>query len=79
MHEKSAKDLASWVLSDNLLEASIGIAALNSLLEFNEETATQENAVEIITRESQGKNLTIIGHFPFIDRIKAYYEKLLGD
>jgi len=70
LHEKSAQELASWVLSDNLLEASIGIAALNSLLELNEETATQENAVEIITRESQGKNLTIVGHFPFIDRIK---------
>jgi len=70
LHEKSAQELASWVLSDNLLEASIGIAALNSLLELNEETATQENAVEIITRESQSKNLTIVGHFPFIDRIK---------
>ena len=36
LHEKSAQDLASWVLSDNLLEASIGIAALNSLIDFNE-------------------------------------------
>lgn len=62
--------MASWVLSDNLLEASIGIATLNSLLEFNEETAIQVNAVEIITQESQGKNLAIIGHFPFVDRIK---------
>jgi uncharacterized protein (DUF4213/DUF364 family) len=70
LQEKSAQELASWVLSDNLLEASIGIATLNSLLELNEETATQVNAVEIITRESQGKNLAIIGHFPFVDRIK---------
>lgn len=71
LHEKSAQELASWVLSDNLLEASIGIAALNSLLYFNEETATQENAVEIIIRESRGKNLAIVGHFPFIDRLKS--------
>ncbi len=71
LHEKSAQELASWVLSDNLLEASIGIAALNSLLVFNEGKATQENAADIITRESQGKNLAIIGHFPFIDRLKT--------
>jgi uncharacterized protein len=70
LHEKSAEELASWVLSDNLLEASIGIAALNSLLELHEESATEINAAEIIARESQGKNLTIIGHFPFVDRIK---------
>jgi uncharacterized protein (DUF4213/DUF364 family) len=70
LQEKSAQELASWVLSDNLLEASIGIAALNSLLELHEETATEINAAEIIALESQGKNLAIIGHFPFVDRIK---------
>ena len=71
LHEKSAQELASWVLSDNLLEASIGIAAINSLIDFNEKKTTQVNAAEIITRESQGKNLAIIGHFPFVDRIKS--------
>ena len=34
------------------------------------EKTTQVNAAEIIIRESQGKNLAIIGHFPFVDRIK---------
>jgi uncharacterized protein len=71
LHEKSAQELASWVLSDNLLEASIGIAALNSLLVFNEGNATQDNAADILARDSQGKNLAIIGHFPFVDRLKT--------
>ncbi len=70
LHEKSAQELASWILSDNLLEASIGIAALNSLLVLDEGKATQDNAAEIIYQESRGKNLAIIGHFPFIDRFK---------
>jgi hypothetical protein len=71
LHEKSAQELASWVLSDNLLEASIGIAALNSLLSFNESDTTQDNAADILARDSQGKNLAIIGHFPFVDRLKT--------
>ena len=76
--KKAPRNLASWVLSDNLLEASIGIAALNSLLVLMKETATQDNAVDIITRESQGKNLAIIGHFPFVDRIKNLLPKIAG-
>jgi len=71
LHEKSAQELARWVLSDNLLEASIGIAALNSLIEVNESQMEQINAAEVIARESKDKNLVIIGHFPFVDRMKT--------
>jgi uncharacterized protein (DUF4213/DUF364 family) len=71
LHLKSAQELAHWVLSDNLLEASIGIAALNSLLEVNESHLEQINAAELIARESKDKNLVVIGHFPFVDRMKS--------
>jgi len=70
LHRKSAQELAHWVLSDNLLEASIGIAALNSLVEVDENKLEQVNAAEVITRESKDKNLCVIGHFPFVNRIK---------
>ncbi len=71
LEEKSAQELASWVLSENLLEASIGIAALNSLLEPDESRLKVLNAAEILGRESQGKNLAIVGHFPFIERLRG--------
>jgi uncharacterized protein (DUF4213/DUF364 family) len=70
LHQKSAQELAHWVLSDNLLEASIGIAALNSLIEVDVNKMEQVNASEVIARECKDRNLAIIGHFPFIDRIK---------
>jgi uncharacterized protein len=70
LHQKSAQELAGWILSDNLLEASIGIAALNSLIEVDESQLTEVNASEIIGRESKDKNLVIVGHFPFVERIK---------
>ena len=70
LHQKSAQELAGWVLSDNLLEASIGMAAVNSLLGVDEERLEEINAAEVITRESKGKNLVVVGHFPFVERIK---------
>jgi uncharacterized protein (DUF4213/DUF364 family) len=71
LHQKSAQDLAQWILSDNLLEASIGIAAINSLLDVDERRMENINAAEIIARESKDKNLVVIGHFPFVERMKS--------
>ena len=71
LHLKSAQELAGWVLSDNLIEASIGIAALNSLLDIDLSQTEQINAGEVIARESKDKNLVIVGHFPFVDRMKT--------
>ncbi len=99
LHKKSAQELARWMLSDNLLEASIGIAAFNSLtpretrgstrrrgvrgnyenyngnlessaVEVDEDQLQEINAAEVIARHSKGKNLVVVGHFPFVERIK---------
>lgn len=70
LHLKSAQELARWILSDNLLEASIGIAAINSILEIDESQIEQINAAEVIARNSREKNLVIVGHFPFVEKIK---------
>jgi uncharacterized protein len=71
LQQKSAQELACWALSKNLLEASIGIAALNSLLSIDENRVKQINAAEVITHESKDKNLVVIGHFPFIEKMKS--------
>lgn len=71
LHEKTAQELAQWVLSDNLLEASIGMAALNSLIDVREDQIQTLNAAEVIAKESQDKNLVVIGHFPFAARMKS--------
>lgn len=70
LHKKSAQELASWVLSDNLLEASIGIAAFNSLTEVDHLQLEQVNAAEVIANKCRNKNLVIVGHFPFVDEMK---------
>ncbi len=69
--DKSAQELAEWVFSDNLLEASIGMAAINSLLEIDEQSIQEINASEVIGRECHDKNLVVIGHFPFVEKMKT--------
>ncbi len=72
LHLKSAQELAGWVLSENTLEAGLGMAAINSLLELDGTRLTEVNAAEVIARESKGKNLVVVGHFPFVKKIQPH-------
>lgn len=67
--DKSAKSLAELSLSDHLLEATIGMASLNSLIEIDESLCSKGNAYDVIAPHSGGKNLVIVGHFPFASKL----------
>lgn len=71
LHQKSARELAEFARSDNRLEASIGVATINSLLEVDDSRAVELNAVEILIEHGRGKNVALIGHFPFIPKLRA--------
>jgi uncharacterized protein (DUF4213/DUF364 family) len=71
LHQKSAQELAQWILSDNLLEASTGMAAVNSLIAVDENKLEQVNASEVIAHEGRGKNVVVVGHFPFVEQMKT--------
>jgi uncharacterized protein (DUF4213/DUF364 family) len=74
--DKTAKDLARMVYSDSLLEAAIGMAAINSLLEVDLDSCTEINAAEVILKKGEGKNVVIIGHFPFLPRVRKKAKNL---
>lgn len=74
--ERSALELAAMARSDNTLEASIGMAAINSLLEVDEEACVELNAEEIIRERGRGKRIAIVGHFPFVPRIRTCAKEL---
>ena len=76
LHCKSAQDLAAYALSGNALEASIGVAAINSLLEVNESNAVQINASEVLMKRGSGKNIALVGHFPFIPKLRGVAKNL---
>jgi uncharacterized protein (DUF4213/DUF364 family) len=68
--EKSALELAEYALSDYAMEASIGMAAINSLIEIDEEKFIEKNASEILMEKGEGKDVAIVGHFPFIPALR---------
>jgi uncharacterized protein (DUF4213/DUF364 family) len=70
LHEKSARELAEYARSDNLLEASIGVAAINSLLAVDETHAVEANAVDVLIEHGRDKNVALVGHFPFIPKLR---------
>ena len=73
---KSARDLARMVYSESILEAAIGMATVNSLLEIDERQCAELNAAELIMEKGEGKNIAIVGHFPFIPRVRKHSKEL---
>jgi uncharacterized protein (DUF4213/DUF364 family) len=70
LHAKTARELVQLIHSDSTVEASIGMATINSLLEVDESTAAEVNAADVLADRGRGKNVALIGHFPFISRLR---------
>jgi uncharacterized protein (DUF4213/DUF364 family) len=64
-------ELAAWLRSGSTLEASIGMAALNALLEVDLASCEEVNAEAVILAHGMDKNVAIVGHFPFVERVRA--------
>jgi uncharacterized protein (DUF4213/DUF364 family) len=68
--EQTGRELAELLRSSNSLEASIGMAALNALLEVDKATCAEINAREVILELGAGRRVAIVGHFPFVSQVQ---------
>ena len=68
--EKTPKDLVQMAYSESILEAAIGMATINSLLEVDPDSCIELNAAELILQKGEGRKVAIVGHFPFIPRVR---------
>ena len=66
-----ALELAQYARSDNVLEASIGMAAINSLIDIDEARCVRENALAVLALKGRGKNIAIVGRFPWIPELRT--------
>lgn len=71
LHEKTAQALAELSRSTNPLEASIGVAAINSLLDVDETQARELNAAHVLAERGRGHGVALVGHFPFIESLRT--------
>ena len=65
-----AKELSAYALSDDLTEAAIGIAAINSLIDIDETKIQVRNGKKSLYERCAGKRVAMIGHFKFAEELK---------
>ena len=70
--DKTPLELAQLAYSQSILEASVGMATINSLLQIDETSCIELNAAELIVEKGKGKRIAVVGHFPFIPRLRKY-------
>lgn len=73
---RPASELARFSLSPDIGKASLGLAAINSLIPIDQSRCTEINAAHILMEKGRAKNVSIIGHFPFVDDLKGIAKNL---
>jgi uncharacterized protein (DUF4213/DUF364 family) len=74
--DKTPRELARMACSKSILEAAIGMATINSLLEVDLQSCIELNAADLIVDKGQGKRVAIVGHFPFLPRVRESAKEL---
>lgn len=74
--QKETSDLVQFAYSNSILEAAIGMATINSLLDVDENSCKELNASEIIIEKGNDKKVAIVGHFPFLKKVRDQAKKL---
>lgn len=74
--QKTSLQLARLALSESQLEAAIGMATINSLIEVDEERCLDLNAADLLAEKGEGKRVAIVGHFPFVPRLRSLVKEL---
>jgi len=73
---KEALEVAQMVYSPGLLEAAIGMAAINSLVEVDEGHCLTLNAGDLLVEKGGNREIALIGHFPFVPELRRVAKEL---
>ncbi len=68
--EKTAGELVEYARRNDTMSASIGMAAINSLIEVDEGCCVERGAYEILAEKGRNLNIAVVGHFPFIPKLR---------
>jgi hypothetical protein len=73
---RSALELVRLAFSDSMLEAGIGLAAINSLLDVDESRCVELNAGDLLVERGRGRRVALVGHFPFVPALREAAARL---
>lgn len=63
--------LATFAQSDSPIMRGVGVAAMNSLLFLDGLQLAEENAEQVIAEQGKGKQVVVVGRFPFVHRLNS--------
>ena len=66
----SPLELAARLRSRSAPEAAVGLAAVNALLRRPTGNLAEVNAADLLCERANGRLLALVGHFPFVDRLR---------
>jgi uncharacterized protein (DUF4213/DUF364 family) len=67
---QTLRETAFLVKSWDFEQAAVGLAAINSSINASPVTGPQVDAFDFYQKQTRGRNVAVIGHFPFLDRLK---------
>jgi len=67
---KKAREVITFIKSENPLEVTLGLATLNSVLDAPDNAPELKDFGSYLVKESKGKEVAMIGYFPFMDEVK---------
>jgi len=76
LNDKNVRELAQMACFSSQYEAAIGMATINSLIEVDEQRCTELNAGDLLAAKGQDKKVAIVGHFPFVPRLRNVVKEL---
>lgn len=69
-HLRSVQELVQGLHSENVLEATLGLAAYSSTLVPPDDQAIELNAFDLLAQRGAGKNVVMVGHFPQVEWLR---------
>lgn len=76
LHKMNPADLAGLVESHSFTEVAIGLATINALLPQSPNQWADIHAEEYLFEHGANKNVVVVGHFPFVDRLRPVAKNL---
>jgi uncharacterized protein len=72
----SLRELAYLARSAHPVDASVGVAAINAIARPAAELLEEGDGLQLILEHGRGRDVTLVGHFPFVDRLRKYVRNL---
>jgi len=69
--EMTALELAHYCLDNKITRATLGLAAINSLLHVDPDCYARVDGLKIAEDMGKGKNIAVIGHFPNMEALQG--------